>query len=265
VKILAIACVRNEEIHIKNLVGGLIDEGLEVMLIDNGSTDRTVAVARQFLGRGLLDIQPLRWAGVFSLNDQLEAKRAIAERSDHDWIVHVDADEWLSAPTAGRTLHDAIAEVDKAGYNCINFNEFVFVPRPSEDLYVENYRSASRRYYLLRVTYPALLRAWKHKTGLDNRALAGHLLTGSDLRVFPQDFIMRHYIFLSREHAHQKYLNRRFASSEITLGWHIDKIAANSENLTFPADGDPRLHVQRAGSHHDFNTEHPFELHYWEW
>jgi glycosyltransferase involved in cell wall biosynthesis len=263
-KALAIACVRNEEVHVRNLVGGLIRDGLDVILIDHNSTDRTVTIASEFLGNGLLEIRPLPWKGVFSLREQLQEKWACAERGDHDWIVHVDADEWLTSPRDGQRLIEAIREVDNAGYNCIDFNEFVFVPLPGEDLSSEDYRRTSDRYYFYRNAYPFLQRAWKKLAGLDNRPGAGHLLTG-DVRMFPEEFIMRHYIVLSEEHALAKFTGRLFDPYEVIDGWHLDRLTAKPENLGFPAAGDPRLHVQSNGTRHQFDTSRPRKQHYWKW
>jgi glycosyltransferase involved in cell wall biosynthesis len=261
---LAITCVRNEEAHIANLIGGLIRDGLDVTMIDHGSTDRTVKIASQFLGKGLLEMRLLPWTGTFSLSTQLEHKWALAERAPHDWIVHVDADEWLKSPREGQRLIDAIEEVDRAGYNCINFNEFVFVPLPGEDVSRKNYRFALKRYYFFQPVYPHLQRAWKKNAGLDNRDGAGHLVSG-DVRMCPEDFVMRHYIFLSEERARKKYVGRPFDRDEVIRGWHYDKIHATPENLSFPRKGDPHFDVLSEPSSERYNITRPLKKHYWEW
>jgi hypothetical protein len=240
----------------------LIGEGLDVVLIDHDSTDRTVAIARTFTGRGLLDIERLPWTGRFSLTEQLEAKWRVIERLAHDWIVHVDADEWLSAPAAGQTLLEGLQAADAAGYNCVNFNEFVFVPRHGDDLSGTDYRRRVTRYYLYQPYYPCLLRAWKNRAGLDNRACGGHLLS-SHARRFPQDFPMRHYIFLSEAGAASKYLARAFDEREIAHGWHGDKVRATRETLRFPDDA--RMHILPDWTSKEFDLSHPLREHFWEW
>jgi len=259
---LAILCARNEEMHIRSSLSDLIAEGLEVILIDHDSTDRTAEIARDFLGRGLLGIERLSWNGLFSLSEQLAAKQQIIDRIDHDWIVHVDADEWLMGPYAGQTLLAGFEQAEQAGYNCVHFNEFVFVPRPGEDLYVEDYRRLSTRYYFYQPCYPFLIRAWRNKDGLENSEHAGHILSG-DQRLSPVDFHMRHYIFLSEAHARRKYIGRRFSQSEVAKGWHCDRILATEENLLFPEDA--RMHSLAHWTSRALETSNPLKRHFWEW
>lgn len=258
----AVLCVRNEEDHVSFALADLIDEGLEVVLIDHESTDRTVQLAQAFVGRGLLGIERMPWAGRFSLAEQLEAKHRVIEQLDHDWIVHVDADEWLSAPEEGQTLLEGLQAADAAGYGCVHFNEFVFVPRHGEDLSGTDYRKRVTRYYFFQPRYPFLLRAWKNGAGFDNRENAGHLLS-ADTRWYPRDFPMRHYIFLSEAQARRKYLERRFDEDEIARGWHRDKVRATSEYLEFPDD--ERMRVLPTWASKVFDASEPLKEHYWEW
>jgi len=262
VRVVAIICARNEEIHIRGALTDLINEGLDVLLIDHDSVDRTVAIAREFIGRGLLGIERLPWTGRFSLLEQLEAKRRLAAAVDHDWVVHVDADEWLSAPDSGQTLRDGLIAAHTGGYNCVNFNEFVFLPRPGEDLLREDYRRCVTRYYFFRPSYPRLMRAWKNRVGLENSMHGGHLLSGP-VRLFPRDFPLRHYISLSEPHAEQKYLNRPFDDAEIANGWHRNRMSATKETLRFPDD--ERMRILPHWSSKQYDVSEPSSEHFWDW
>ena len=263
VRAVAIICARNEELRIRSALAGLIGEGLEVVLIDHDSTDGTVAIGREFLGRGLLGIERLPWRGRFSLVEQLEAKSQVIDQLDHDWIVHVDADEWLSAPEEGQTLLDGLSAADSAGYNCVNFSEFVFIPKPGEDASLVDYPRALTRYYFYEPENPFLLRAWKNGAGLENRQHAGHRLSGP-ARPYPRDFPMRHYICLSQAHAEEKYLTRRFDDSEVARGWHRDRLLATKESLRFPSD-DFRLRTLPYWASKHFDRSCPVKSHFWEW
>lgn len=261
-RVVAIICARNEEIHIRSALTDVINEGLDVVLIDHDSVDRTVATAREFIGRGLLGIERLPWTGRFSLVEQLEAKRRLADAVDHDWVVHVDADEWLSAPDSGQTLRDGLTAAHAAGYNCVNFNEFVFLPRPGEDLFREDYRRRVTRYYFFQPSYPRLMRAWKNRVGLENGMHGGHVLSGP-VRLFPRDFPLRHYISLSEPHAEQKYLNRRFDDAEIAHGWHRNRVSATKETLRFPDDD--RMRILPHWSSKQYDVSEPLSEHFWDW
>ena len=52
------------------------------------------------LCRGLLRIERLPWKGFLSWEGVLEAKRRVFETLDHDWVMHLDADEsaWQGDP-----------------------------------------------------------------------------------------------------------------------------------------------------------------------
>lgn len=263
-KAVAVMCVADEEIHIQSALRDLIDEGLDVVLIDHDSGDRTVELAQPFLGHGLLSIERLPWTGSFSVTEQLEAKWRIIDQVDHDWIVHADADEWLSAPAAGQTLLDGLRTADAAGANAVHFNEFVFVPRPGEDVYAPDYRTRSWQYYFYRPQYPYLLRAWKHRSGLDNRAFGGHLLTGP-VRQYPLDFPMRHYIVLSEAHARRKYLGRAYAKREVSRGFHGDRIGLTRDDLRFPRAGDPHVRMLAHWASKEFDVADPATEHFWHW
>jgi hypothetical protein len=139
--------------------GRLIGSGLEVYLIDNESTDGTREIASEFRGRGLIDIEKLPWTMEFSLSDQLRGKQRVFAASNHDWIVHADADEWLCSPIEGQSLLEGLTAAEEGGYNCVNFHEIVFVPRRDEDFYAHDYASRMSTYYFFHPHYPRLIRA----------------------------------------------------------------------------------------------------------
>ncbi len=165
--VLAIVCMRNESEHVTRCLRDLIAEGIDVVLIDHGSTDDTVAKARAFLGKGLRAIETLPWRGVFSLSEQLSRKAAIAASAPDDWIIHADADERFEAPAGFGAMRDALDTVQTAGYNCVNFSEFVLVPLRDEEFTFEGYEDAMRAYYFFEPKRPHFMRAWR-------RELAAH-------------------------------------------------------------------------------------------
>jgi tetratricopeptide (TPR) repeat protein len=91
--------VRNEESFIEGCLQSIADAVDEIVLVDTGSTDRTVAIAHA-AGARILDF-PWRDDFAAARNHGLEAARS-------DWILYIDADERLSVP-AGIRLSDALA------------------------------------------------------------------------------------------------------------------------------------------------------------
>jgi len=261
---VALVCVRNEALHLRACVGDFVRQGVDVILIDNDSTDGSIAAIREeFLGKGLLSIERLPWRGAFSLTEQLAVKKKLIESVTHDWIIHADADEWLQAPPEYGSLMEGIRAADGDGFNCINFLEFVFLPRPGEDFEVDNYRSLMRDYYFFHPSHPRLVRAWKRSAGLDNSPSGGHTVAGGEVRLFPRDFILRHYIALSESHARRKYSARTFAPEDLAAGFHGNRMRIAERDLTLRPD----FPLLRMDDPHcpDFSTRFPHRRHFWAW
>src|SRR5207253_6783770 len=123
---------------------------------------------------------------------------------------HVDADEWLCAPWAGFSLVQAIERVNAEGFNCINFNEMVFVPWPEQDFAGTDYIRCMKTYYFFQTRHPRRMIAWRRDLAAETVRGAGHVIAAEDLRLYPTDFLLRHYIALSLSHACKKYFHRKF-------------------------------------------------------
>ena len=54
---------------------------------------------------------------------------------------------------------------------------------------------------------------------------------------------MRHYLCLSRDHAAQKFVQRRYDEAELAEGWHVWRASLTAERLTFPAERELRRYV----------------------
>lgn len=260
---LAIVAIRNEAVHLRRLLDQLVSDGLEVAVIDNGSTDGSREIAAQFLGDGVVELTDQPWTGAFSLSDQLRIKAAVIQASRHDWIVHVDADEWLQSPTPGQRLIDGLAEADAAGANCVNFEEFDFVPMPGEDFESGDYIAGMRNYYFFQPHYPRLMRAWKRDAELNNLENGGHMLHGADVRKFDTDFILRHYLALSETHAAQKYVGRCFSEEDRQRGWHGNRIGLTPQQMSIRPSA--AIKTLPSPASRVFDRSLPQKLHFWDW
>jgi glycosyltransferase involved in cell wall biosynthesis len=261
VRIVALICTRNEELHIGRCLDDLHAAGIETILIDNDSEDRTVELARKRVGAGLLTIETLPWRGYFALAEQIAKKQEIIKRVDHDWLLHVDADEWLCPAEEGITLADAITRVDADGYNCINFDEFVFAPWPDEDFSDGAYARNMTTYYFFEPAPAHFMRAWRRDLNpiMDN----GHRLSSERLNLFPHNFVLRHYIALSYAHAVEKYVGRQFDPAEIARGWHGNRLGLKVAELALKPS--PYLKTLPCWDSTDFDRSAPAKTHYWQW
>lgn len=259
----AILAVRNEALHIRRALTAFIKQGIDVVVIDNDSTDETADICREYLGKGLLFMDQAAWTGRFDLSAQLEAKRRVAARLDHDWLIHADADEWMQSPIEGESLLEGICRVSAKGYNAINFDEFVFLPAHDTNDLPGRYEREILHYYFFAPSENRLMRAWQRSANLSNKASGGHRLAGNNLNIAPESFILRHYIVLSQQDAMRKYVGRTFSETDLSKRWHGNRLQLTEEQLRLP--GRHRLKELSAWDAAEFDRSDPKHRHYWEW
>ena len=103
-RVVALISAFNEADVISPVIGHLVENGVNVYLIDNRSTDGTAAAAKRWLRKGLLGIEqfpaeapagdgppPFDWEAI------LKRKEALAKELSADWFIHHDADEFREA------------------------------------------------------------------------------------------------------------------------------------------------------------------------
>ena len=235
-RIVALLTVRNEELYLETCLNHLILQGIEVCLIDNDSSDSTLKIAKQYLGKGVCRIERLPFTGAFELAAQCRQQEALAQDIDADWFIHHDADEIRQSLFENMSLHDGIKRVDNEGYNAINFAEMVFIPPHAGAAENQNYLEAFKHYYFFKAGELRRVNAWKKQSGkVDLVSFGGHRVAFDGIRVFPTDFILRHYIFLSRMHGEQKYKNRAYSELETkSIGWHNQRAGWADKELHLP-------------------------------
>jgi glycosyltransferase involved in cell wall biosynthesis len=258
-RILAIISTRNEERFIEGCIEHLVAHGLEVYLCDNGSTDRTVELAAPWLGAGVRGIEHLPHDGTFRWRRLLERKEEVAQEQPADWYLHLDADEVPLPPSSRGTLAEALAEVEARGYNAVEFAELTFVPtREAPDHDHAEFRSTMRWYYAFAPRELHLVRAWKRGAGrVELSASGGHVVSFPDRRISPERFLLRHYLFLSREHAALKYGGRGYDPDEVRDGWHSWRPTLDARTLRLP----PQDELRTARSDDELDPSRPRREH----
>lgn len=260
--ICAVLAVRNEVNYLETLLPILANQHIDVAILDNDSGEKSQKFYARFAGNPIISINHLRFNGVFSLDEQLAAKRKIYNKLKHDWVIHHDADEIMEHRQPGKSLRNAIEEAHDQQYNVVNFDEFVFLPEAGRP--VENHYTDILNYYFFEPLPLRLNRAWRRDMQFDNAGHAGHNLAGENIRIDPTNHIMRHYIVLSNEHAKTKYLQRVFGKAEIAKGWHRNRLIITAENIMIPAESPYLLKLPHYQSK-DFRRDLPTKKHYWEW
>ena len=105
-RISACLITLNEEHNLPRALASVRDVVDEIVVVDSGSTDRTVAIAREHGAT----VHSRAWT------NYSEQKNFAAERASHDWILSLDADEELSTALETSLLRWKQAEPRAAAY-----------------------------------------------------------------------------------------------------------------------------------------------------
>lgn len=105
VKVSATIITKNEEHHIADCLQSARLVADEIIVLDSGSTDRTVEIAKQYADV----VEVTDWPG-FGVQKQ----RAL-EKATGDWVLSLDADERIS-PELGREINHRLAAPDADAY-----------------------------------------------------------------------------------------------------------------------------------------------------
>lgn len=255
--------VRNEFDYLKILLPKLAVQKIDVIVLDNQSSDRCQCLYKEFFNHPVIEIVDIPYRGYFSLTDQLLNKSQVIERLDHSWIIHQDADEILEH-REGKNLRTAIEEADDLGYNCLNFDEFVFLPEPGFDYKGRDYYHSMLRYYFFESSVNRLHRAFKKIEKIDLVSQAGHRISGEQLNIYPLNHTLRHYITLSQRHLKQKYLGRIFDPRDLIRGWHGNRRHFTVENLELPAQSE-NIYELKKGQPAILTRTKAIPTHFWDW
>jgi len=209
-----------------------------VYLVDNESTDDTLAIAETRLGKGVIGIETLPRDDHFSLHTQLLRKQELAQSLDADWLIHQDADELRVSSERGHTLAQTLAALDEAGYNAVNFLEFTFMPTREHPRHEHaDFATTMRSYYSYVGKFPHRLNAWKRQDGpVELARQGGHRVRFPGLRMAPLSLYSRHYIFLSPEHAARKFGPGRYAAEDLKAGWFNWRSRFDASMIQLPSE-----------------------------
>jgi hypothetical protein len=245
-RVVAILSVYNEADIISPVIGHLVENGVDVYLIDNHSTDATAEEASPWLGKGLLGIEkfpatlppggqphPFDWTAI------LQRKEELARELDADWYLHHDADEIREAPWPGMSLREAIRWVDRLGYNCIGFRVFNFPPIDDGFVHGADPREHFSYWKEAAEFDRSQLKCWKGGRPVSLTPSGGHEVGFPNRNVFPIPFLMRHYPIRGQEQGRRKVFEERkgrFLDRERSRDWHIQYDSISDPAHSFLAD-----------------------------
>jgi len=135
-RIVAILPAFNEEDVIGSVIQHYLDDGVEVYLIDNCSTDGTAEIARQWLGNGVIRIERFpddvggteRAKKEYMWGEILRRNEVLAAELGADWYIRADADEFRVGPWPGMSHAEALTLVDALGFSAVQSQVLEFRP-----------------------------------------------------------------------------------------------------------------------------------------
>lgn len=106
-KISVVLAVFNEEKNLKACLDSVKDLAWEIVIVDGGSTDKTLEIAKSFGARIIQTDNP----SVFHIN-----KNKAIDEAEGDWILQLDADEVVSKDLVQEIKKAVASEGDINGY-----------------------------------------------------------------------------------------------------------------------------------------------------
>jgi tetratricopeptide (TPR) repeat protein len=111
-KLSLVMIVKDEEEMLSACLDSVKDVVDEMIIVDTGSTDATVAIAESF-GAKVIDFP---WTGSFA-----EARNVSLDHASGDWVLHLDADERVLAEDAPR-IRSMLSRVYREGFSLVETN-----------------------------------------------------------------------------------------------------------------------------------------------
>ena len=216
--------VYNESDIIRQVVRHLISQGVQLVIIDNGSNDRSYEICSKFVGKGVLRLERL-WTERREWRMMLRELYKLALDHSPEWVLVNAADEFLESPYRGLTLLGIKIEASK-GHNLIQFDNFEF--SPTEKDCNSRARDVRKRIRYYSWNDDDQFRCWKVYPNMSIDEFGSHQQSfphRSRSESFPNKFVLRHYKIRSYEHGLRKVFNERLPASyspnKLQLGWSV--------------------------------------------
>jgi hypothetical protein len=241
-QVIAIMSSYNEADIIGPSLDYWLDQGVRVHLLENWSTDGTdrIAATREARGVRIERFPPEGRGDHYHIAPILRRKEELAQELDADWLIHADVDEIREGPFAGGGIREALHHAGRGGFNCVNGTFLRFPPVDDSFLPGGDFRSHFR--FWEPPSFPAHLlqrRIWKKTSAAVNLTdSGGHDVSFPGRRIYPFQFLLRHYPFRSSEQASRKlFADRHLDPDEYrTTGWgsHYDAFRRNPDRVRRP-------------------------------
>jgi glycosyltransferase involved in cell wall biosynthesis len=200
----------NDEDIIEEVISHLISQGLELVVLDNGSTDKTYEICKKFEDNGIVELRQYHSSStrVHDLPIMFGMLYDMALTHSPDWVIRSDSDEILESGQRNQTLKQAIINADSDGYNLIQFDRFDFFMTDDDD---ENANSLKEKLKYYSHYGDFIYRAWKYYPGISVSDAGGHypiFPDGIKYQIAKKKFVLRHYPLRSKKQTEKKLEDR---------------------------------------------------------
>ena len=110
--------VYNEQEIVGEVIEHLLSEGLELVVLDNGSTDGSYEVCKKYAEKGLIGLDQYS-SPSFNWPLLLRMLYDMALRKNPDWFLRSNQDDFLESGISNVSLKEAIIKEDEKGCNLI--------------------------------------------------------------------------------------------------------------------------------------------------
>jgi hypothetical protein len=217
-KIQAIVSCYNEEDIIGHTIQYLVNQGIYVHVIDNWSTDSSISIINEFVKKTKLVTSekfPIDGPSkTYDWGNILNRVQTVAmDNCDRfDWFVHHDADEVRETPFKNiSSLRSGIEIVNECGFNVVNHTVINFALTKDGfdgtqklNKWFEYFEFGKKKNF-----HHKQLKMWKSNKKIDLVSSGGHIARFENMKVFPYNFLLKHYPLRSVNQAQKKIFQER--------------------------------------------------------
>lgn len=223
--ILGAMSVYNEEEIIDQTITHMQSHRVPLVVIDNGSTDDTFGILKKYPKDVIVEISRIKTKH-FTLGFLLRTLHNMISKYQPEWMLLLDADEFLEAPARSMSVREAIALESSRGFNLIQFDNFEFWPTEKDK--DSNDKDIRRRIRHYSWNDNWQFKCFRNYPGTNIELSGGHLPIfprGIRVNLSPNRFVKRHYMILSYKHGMRKVHEERLPrySEDEKKRWGLHK------------------------------------------
>lgn len=192
-----------------------IKQGIDTVVIDNGSTDNSYAICKKYVGKGIIKLINY-YSKDFDTMGLLKMATLQCHELNPDWVVMADADEFIEPPIIFKNLPEAIKEADKNRSTIIKVFTFNFKITKKDNMKEKSVLKRMKYYICGNMER---YRIWKYNPCVIIRhPHHPEFLWDEDKKVSSVWFALRHYPFRSLSQA-QKKIKQLQPDEHVPIDW----------------------------------------------